>query len=142
MFKTCARCGTIHDINVDCYKNKNFKKSNTKADYFRKTYKWQKKAEQIKSRDKYLCKICMFNLYNTVHKYNFNKLEVHHINKVNEDYNSRLDDENLITLCCYHHKLADDNIIQKELLKELACEVVDNNKVEEIIKKIAPLLEM
>lgn len=119
MYKTCARCGTIHDINIVCYRNKVFKKENTDADKFRKTYKWQQRAEEIKKRDKYLCRVCIAKIYNTTIKYNYNKLEVHHIIPLEEDYNKRLDEDNLITLCCYHHKLAEKGIINREILGKL-----------------------
>jgi hypothetical protein len=44
---------------------------------------------------------------------------VHHIIPLAEDYNKRLDNDNLITLCNYHHKLAEDNQIPREELQEI-----------------------
>ena len=64
----------------------------------------------------------MANRYNTINQFNYNKLEVHHIEKLTENYDKRLDNDNLITLCVYHHKLADNGEIPKEELKELIKE--------------------
>lgn len=134
VYKTCARCGSIHDINITCYKNKQFKKKNTEADKFRKTYKWHQKTITIKTRDKYLCRICIAKIFNTTHVYNYNKLEVHHIVPLDEDFSKRLDEDNLITLCCYHHKLAEDKVINRYILKLLTnenCNLEDVRKLAE-----------
>jgi hypothetical protein len=46
-------------------------------------------------------------------------LEVHHIEKLRENVDGLLDDDNLICLCGKHHKQADKGLIDKEYLKEL-----------------------
>ncbi len=122
MLKSCSRCGKIHDFNKVCYKNRQAR-GLTEADKFRKTNKWHKKSLYIRERDKNLCRCCLANIYNTQFTFNFNKLEVHHITKLEEDFSRRLDDDNLITLCCYHHKLADNGLISKNIL----CKLVDSN---------------
>ena len=99
MFKSCNRYGGIHDSNYTCNKEKVFKKVDSEASRFRNEYKWKQKRKQIKERDKYLCKVCRCNIYHTTHVYNYNKIEVHHIVSLEQDYNKRLDDDNLITLC-------------------------------------------
>ena len=49
---------------------------------------------------------------------NYKTVEVHHITPINEDYNRRLDNDNLISLCSYHHKMADKGQIPRaELYK-------------------------
>lgn len=128
MLKSCSRCGKIHDFNKVCYKNRQVR-GLSDADKFRKTYKWHKKSEDIRERDKHLCRCCLANIYNTTAIYNLNKLEVHHIIPLEEDFNLRLDDDNLITLCCYHHKLADKNIISRIILKELINPNCDFEKI-------------
>ena len=119
---TCSRCGIVrrgHDCPHKTYRKK---ERDSQADKFRKSKRWTDKSIEIRQRDKYLCVICMANRYNTVRQYNFDKLEVHHIEKLNENYDKRLDNDNLITLCAYHHKLADNGEIPKEELKELIKE--------------------
>ncbi len=49
------------------------------------------------------------------------KLSVHHIVPLAEDFNRRLDDGNLITLCGFHHEQAERGVISRELLLELAA---------------------
>ena len=95
MLKSCNRCGKIHDFNKTCYKNRQVR-GKTKADEFRKTNKWHQKSLDIRERDKNLCRCCMADIFNTQHIFNFNKLEVHHITPLEEDYEKRLDDDNLI----------------------------------------------
>lgn len=116
MLKTCSRCGIVPQDHICPYKHYRNKDNNDKANRFRKSKQWTNKSIEIRERDKYLCQICMRNLYNTIDTYNSDKLEVHHITGLNEDYNRRLDNDNLITLCCYHHKLADRGLISKSLL--------------------------
>ena len=135
MLKSCNRCGMIHDFNKKCYKNRQVR-GKTKADEFRKTNKWHQKSLDIRERDKNLCRCCIANIFDTQQIYNFNKLEVHHITPLEEDYDKRLDDDNLITLCCYHHKLSDKGIIPRYILEELTnpeCNLVEiKGKVEDI----------
>jgi len=75
-----------------------------------------KKSKWIRERDKYLCQVCLLELYNTQNKYNFNNIEVHHIVPLIENWNKSLDDTNLISLCAYHHKMADSGQIPRDEL--------------------------
>lgn len=117
---TCSKCMKVVERGHICpYRTYKKKDKNSKADKFRKTKAWTKKSLEIRERDKYLCQVCINNLYNTINQFNFDKLEVHHITPVEEDYNRRLDNDNLITLCNYHHKLAEKGEIPKEVLYRL-----------------------
>lgn len=71
--------------------------------------------DSIVSRDMGLCQICLEN-----GTYTADKLEVHHITALSEDFSLRLDRLNLITLCSYHHKQADDGKIDAEKLRKMA----------------------
>ena len=121
MLKTCTRCGIVpvdhicpYSIQRKYNQDKRYREEkNSPQDKFRKTYRWTKKAKEIKERDHYLCQVCIRDRYNTIYTYNYNKLEVHHIIPLSEDYSKRLEDNNLITLCDYHHKMADDGVIPK-----------------------------
>lgn len=119
--KSCKYCGRIHRKEFTCpmkpQKNR-YKKS--EADDFRGTGSWKKKRDNIKGRDKYLCQICIRKLYNTIKKYNYSDLEVHHIVPIKEDYSLRLEDTNLITICKYHHELAEQGTIPREELLAIA----------------------
>ena len=115
MLKTCSVCGQIHDHNKICTRQS--RKKETKANKFRRTYKWQQKSQRIKIRDKFLCRVCLSGKYDTDYVYNYKQLEVHHIIPIEEDYEKRLDSSNLITLCCYHHKMAEDGAIPRDELQ-------------------------
>lgn len=119
MLKTCSKCGIVPEEHICPYKRQRKKERDSKADKFRKTKLWTRKSLEIRQRDKNLCIVCINNLYNTIFQYNYDKLEVHHITPINEDYNRRLDNDNLITLCNYHHKLADSGYIPREELYRL-----------------------
>lgn len=119
---TCSKCGIVPRGHRCPYKTYKKKAYDTEADRFRKSKRWTNKSIEIRQRDKYLCKVCMANLYNTIQQLNFNELDVHHIVPVSEDYNKRLDNDNLITLCRYHHKMADDGKIPRKVLYNLIKE--------------------
>ena len=135
MLKSCNRCGKIHDFNYQCYKNRQFR-GTSNADKFRKTYKWHQKSLDIRERDNNLCQACIANIFNTQTIYNFDKLEVHHIIPLEEDADKGLDDDNLITLCCYHHKLADKNIIPRYIIYKLLKKDYDVKELQAEVKHL------
>ena len=106
MYRSCSVCGRIHPEDKMC---KRVYKKNTKESQFRNTNAWIKKRNQIKKRDKYLCQVCSKD-----NVYNYDNLQVHHIIPIDKDYDLKLDERNLITLCSYHHKQAKQNKITKE----------------------------
>ena len=56
-------------------------------------------------------------------------LEVHHIVKISASEEGKLQDENLITLCRYHHEMAEKNIIDKEELYKLVNKVEHGGRI-------------
>lgn len=123
MLKSCKYCGRIHDSKYICPSKpirKRYKK--TEEDSFRNTQAWQRKRNYIKDRDKGLCQVCIRKLYNTLKQYNYIDIEVHHITPLREDYELRLEDDNLISLCKYHHELAEKGEIPRELLRSMIDE--------------------
>lgn len=122
MMKTCSKCGIVTEDHKCPHRKTRSKTRDSQADKFRKTKAWIDKSKEIRTRDRYLCKVCINNLYNTINTYNYDKLEVHHIVPIHEDYDKRLDNDNLITLCNYHHRLAEHGEIAKEDLYRLIKE--------------------
>lgn len=122
MLKSCSYCGRIHDSKYICSAKPKKNRSITEADKFRWTSIWQRKREEIKKRDLYLCQICIRELYNTATKYNTEELSVHHNIPINEDYNKRLDNSNLLTVCDYHHKMCDRGEIAREEVQTIIDE--------------------
>lgn len=122
MLKSCQYCGRIHNSGYICPYKPIRKSKITEADKFRWTSLWQKKREEIKQRDLYLCQICIRELYDTVVKYNTEELEVHHNIPINEDYNKRLNNYNLLTVCDMHHKMCDNGKIPREEVQQIIDE--------------------
>ena len=115
--RSCSYCGKVHDINYNCGKKPvRFKQTNDK-DKFRWTKAWQNKRNEIRERDLNLCRVCA-----SQGRYNYTDLEVHHIVSLENDFDKRLDNDNLITLCSTHHEMAEKGAISvKELLNISPC---------------------
>lgn len=128
MYKSCSKCGKIHDINKKCYVGDNFRKKNTQANKFRRTIEWLNKSVEIREDSKYLCSVCLDGKHQLEHtyKYNHKQLEVHHITPLEEDVTRGLDNYNLICLCNAHHRLAERGKIDREYLFELAKKREEN----------------
>lgn len=121
MLKTCKYCGIVPYNHICPHKEKH-KKSVTNVDRFRWSRIWQEKREEIKQRDLYLCQICIREIFGTTIKYNSNNLSVHHNIPINEDYNRRLDNNNLITLCSMHHEMCENGEIPRKEVQEIINE--------------------
>lgn len=125
MLKSCSRCGGIHERKFKCQVGNVARvKDNTNlAVKFRNSQVWKKKRKDILVRDKGLCQLCIRNLYDTFGRpYNHKLIEVHHIEPINENFDLRLEDQNLICLCTYHHKRADRGEIPREELRRIVNE--------------------
>ncbi|MCM1232651.1 MAG: HNH endonuclease [Ruminococcus flavefaciens] len=118
MKKACPYCKGIHERSWKCTAKPRilYQKKRTREDIFRSSYAWQQKRTRILKRDKYLCRACLNNLYGTVCRLTSANLSVHHIKPLKLDFDSRLDDDNLITLCGMHHELAESGIISADEL--------------------------
>ena len=120
---TCKYCGVTKRGHICPYRPKHRKNGDKQSDKFRNTKVWQRKREEIKTRDKHLCQICLRDRHNTLSFLNYKTVQVHHITSIQEDYNRRLDNDNLICLCAYHHRMAEDGQIPKQELYEIVEEI-------------------
>jgi 5-methylcytosine-specific restriction endonuclease McrA len=118
----------IHDSKYDCGKKPKRSKQGNDKDKFRWSQTWQKKREEIKQRDGYLCQICIRRLYNTVNQYTYDDLEVHHVVPLEEDFDRRLDNDNLITLCERHHEMAERGEIPRQEILSIISEQEESKK--------------
>ena len=84
----------------------------------RSTYAWQTKRQEIKERANFLCEVCR----DKDHRFVYDNVEVHHIEKIKDAPGLFLDDLNLICLCKEHHEAADGGDLSKEYLKRLAAQ--------------------
>ena len=122
--KSCQYCSRIHSTDYDCGKRpkRKYKYIRPDEDTFRNTSVWRKKRDEIRERDNYLCQICIRNLYNTTRILNSEELEVHHCEKLRDNYEKRLDNDNLLTVCEYHHKRCDLGEIPRDIVKKIILE--------------------
>lgn len=119
--KSCGYCGRVHSTDIVCSKKAVIRNKVSYRGDLRNTYKWRKKREHIKHRDNYICQVCIRKDYfNPIGQYEFNNLQVHHIEPYKENEELFYDDDNLITLCVYHHERAEEGIISKQYLKTIA----------------------
>lgn len=130
MYRSCKYCGKIHDVRETCSKKPQREYTITYIDKFRWTRHWRLKRDYIKKRDSHLCQICLRNLYNTTQQYTYDNLEVHHIVPIAKAWELRLEEDNLITLCSYHHKLAEAGTISSETLRQIAMSKGKEGNVE------------
>ena len=94
-------------------KGKTYKETNERR--LRDTYAWQKKSRQIREDSQYLCAVCRDRGV-----YTYEGVEVHHIDKLSDNPEKLLDDDNLVCLCVEHHKQADRGDLDKDYLRKLA----------------------
>lgn len=127
MLKSCHYCGRIHDKKYVCPQKEEAikrrqKKKGTKEDKFRSSSEWKWKREDIRIRDRQICQLCVRGLYTAEKEIQTEGIEVHHIVPIEEDWDRRMDGENLITLCRYHHEMAEKEQIKRVILKKIAKE--------------------
>jgi predicted restriction endonuclease len=123
MLKSCKYCGRIHDSKTICSKKPII--DNTKHDKlytFRNSAEWQHKRTEIKERDNYLCQICIRGLHNTTLRVNTKEIQVHHIKPLRQHWQDRLDNDNLICLCTYHHEMAESGEISSNELMRMTAQ--------------------
>ena len=126
MLRSCKYCGRIHDVKSDCGKKPPSREhKNKEIAAFRHSRQWNKKANEIKQRDNYLCQVCIRNMYGTIRQFNYDDLSVHHIIPLAKNFEKRLDDTNLITLCKCHHELAERARIEVKVLLDIVSEQIE-----------------
>lgn len=122
MLVSCSHCGGRHGRGQICpSKPPRTKRGPIEANYvraFRNSKAWQTKRDEIKRRDKLLCRVCLSNGL-----YTFSRLSVHHIRPIAKAWAARLDNNNLITVCPTCHKMAEDGKIKASILVEMAKNV-------------------
>lgn len=120
---SCPRCGRIHRVGecpIPAAHSQKYGGGGTRENKFRSTNKWTEKSIHIRERDNYLCQACLHDLDGQGIRYTTDHLEVHHIVPIAEAWDSRLDDDNLITLCREHHEMAEQGRLDSEALRAIA----------------------
>ncbi|MCP8969713.1 HNH endonuclease [Ectobacillus ponti] len=122
MLRSCSYCGRIHDSKYQCpQKPKRFKERD-EVHRFRTLQVWIKKRNYIRQRDTHLCQVCTRQLYDTHTQYTYDDIQVHHIVPLREDWERRLDEDNLLCLCRPHHEAAEAGGIPRAVLFAIATE--------------------
>lgn len=104
----CNECNQIHDSDIvgftcpNKYKYKNLTEEQKRIHKFYCSKSWLNVRSAILSRDVY-CQRCL-SLYNL---YTVDDLEVHHIHKIYNHWDKRLDTTNLVCLCKTCHRQVD-----------------------------------
>ena len=119
MYKACSRCGKVHNYNYKCNKGKIYKHND--IDKLRSTKRWTNKSIEIREASNYLCSVCLDKGI-----LNYEDIEVHHIEKLQDNPDLLLENENLICLCKKHHKEADKGKLDKDYLIYLANKRTNN----------------
>lgn len=127
MKKACPYCNQFHEINYVCPKRpQRHRDRDTVIVKFRNSKQWQNKRAYIRMRDRNMCRLCAIGYGNKPIAY-VSEVSVHHIVPLSVDFGKRLDDDNLICLCGYHHELAESGKIPAILLKKLAKSEVSSD---------------
>ncbi len=119
MLKSCPYCGRMHPVWYECPKKpkrKWYPKRRGQIERFRSTATWQKKRSEVLNRDHNLCRVC----FDADHRINNKGLSVHHITPLGKDFEQRLDENNLISLCSKHHDEAEHGLIPADSLRAMA----------------------
>lgn len=107
IYKYCSNCNCKYPVGSVCkcggskrarYKRYKDNRKDKDTQLFYRSIPWINKRGEIKDRDKGLCLYCYF----IRKEIEFANL-VHHIKEIKEDWERRLDDDNLICLCSYCH---------------------------------------
>lgn len=133
MLKSCSYCGRIHDSKKWCRQKRDAEQKRwnnrkaTKALAFRRTKAWRDKSIEVRKRQHYMCVCCAHNLEGTTNRLNTKDLSVHHIIPIEDDYELRLDNENLITVCDMHHEMCEAGKISRNIQKQIAREFLEKD---------------
>ena len=133
MLKSCQYCGRIHDDQMVCDPKKKAQEKRwqnrkvTRALQFRRSNLWTDKSIHIRQRDKYMCLCCKALMLGTIVQYNTRDLSVHHITPIEEDYDQRLSDDNLITVCGMHHEMCESGEITRDQQRDLVLRSINSD---------------
>lgn len=111
MFKSCSRCGKIHEFNTKCNVGRESFRDNSAEAKIRNKRSYTKASKYVKENSNYLCAVYLKNGV-----FNSENIETHHIEKIKERPDLAYDIDNLICLCKMHHQMAEIGIISKEVL--------------------------
>ena len=130
MLRSCQYCGRIHDRQYTCPEKRmkmkarqSYRTEDNKQIYsFHRSQDWKNKSIEIRQRDNYCCQVCIRGLHEPMRKYETDNISVHHIIPIAEEWDRRMDNDILVSLCRRHHEMADTGEISREELLRIAEE--------------------
>lgn len=114
MLRSCKYCGKIVEEYHICHYKPKYEKKDKEIVKFRNSKEWKQKRDEIRQRDKNLCRYCL-----SKNRLVYNQIEVHHIIPIKMNFELKLNDNNLISLCRMCHEDAEVGKILKEELKKI-----------------------
>jgi len=130
MLRICPYCHRVHDTGAKCEEQRKAERArwnrhrDGKADRFRSSKAWSMMSLRVRQRDGWRCVFCQRE-QDDLRDIIDNQISVHHITPIQEDYNKRLDINNLITVCSYHHELCERGAITRNEQREIAKEMIN-----------------
>lgn len=123
MKRSCPYCGRIHDYAYQCPMKPRTSEGRRDKQIaaFRGSKAWKAKRKDIMHRDKGFCVVCRMGLDGEPDLVPADS--VHHITPLSDDFEQRLDDNNLISLCAYHHERAERGDIDAEILLDSVSDI-------------------
>lgn len=118
----CKYCGKVHDARKEpCKEFLKAKREHwqrikgTKASKYRSSIDWQKTRERVLLRDSGVCRLCLMK-----GQIVSEGIQVHHITKIEDNYELRNVDDNLISLCTTCHTMVEDVTDYDDMLRSMA----------------------
>ena len=121
----CKHCLKIHDREYECDAKSKYKRDKNRCrknsmssdkkiiDRFYSTSEWRKCREEMMKEANYLCEMCL-----EFGKITYNDLHVHHVVKVKDNWNKRIDKDNLIVVCPDCHRQIED-MTTNEIIRDV-----------------------
>ncbi|NFA42126.1 HNH endonuclease [Clostridium botulinum] len=138
IYKQCNKCGKRVEADKQCeciikakknyYKDYKKNRNDNKEQSFYSSKDWITIRDTIKTKDNSVCIGCLMN--NSISNVDY----VHHIETIKDNWNKRLDKDNLICLCSSCHRKVHDmynkSSIDKRLMQEELFGLIEKFKKE------------
>ena len=128
--KSCRWCGRVHPVGYACPKrpirlprsHQGGKRNDDGQQAIRSSKAWTKMSLAVRERDKFLCQLCLRGLHTIDGRkhLSYDDVSVHHIVPLIEDKSLAFEGVNLLSLCGYHHQMAEEGLISRDELSDIA----------------------
>ena len=130
MLKSCPYCSRIHPFGYACPRKpvhqriQGGKRKDDGQQEIRSSSRWTKTSLRIRERDKFMCQLCFRGIKTLDGKkaITYDDVSVHHIVPLVEDKSQAFEGLNLLTLCRYHHDMAEEGKVSRAVLVQIAEE--------------------